>query len=310
MKKYVILLLSTGLVVALLVGVHAWTAKTPPTVKLTAVDEQILYETVDCTGKVELSDSEEVYVDLPCVAGEVFVSAGQAVSKGDPLFTIDMNATQAVLAQLGTSLSGSSLKDDQTVTAPTSGIITEISVRQGNTLDHTTPCAVIAPGENLQIAAVIREKYIQQVQVGQQVEISGVGFSKDVYHGTVTAIATTAHQQYIGSTSETVVDAVVCFNPQETDSSLRVGLNANASIVVGTVENALLIPYNCIGQDEEGREYVYVYHDDGTARRRTITVAREYADGALVVSGISAGERLVQDPDALQGDCVTVCEEG
>lgn len=309
MKKYVLLLLGTVSAIALLLGVRAWTTETPVRVKLTTVEYQTFRQTVECTGKVELSGSEEVFVELPCIAGDVYVTAGQTVKKGDPLFSIDVDATQAVLSQWGTALPDTAFDPDESVTAPVSGVVTEISVKKGQTMDSSAPCAVIAPGENLQIAATIREKYLQQVAVGQKAEITGVGFAREVYHGTVTYIASTAHQQYGGTSGETVVAAVVSLDPDQADSSLRVGLNAKASIVVNTMENALLIPYNCIAQDEGGTEYVYLYGDDGIARRHTITVHQDSADGALVVSGISAGDRLVQDPDLLEGDRV-LCEEG
>lgn len=311
MKKYAALLITTALVIGLLVGIRMWVAPRPVEVRLVTINGQTVRQTVDCSGRVELSESEEVYCDLLCVAGDVYVTAGQRVEAGDPLFAVDVDATQAVLSQLGQAVNGD-INDmtSYTVTAPAAGMVTELNVRRGEVTDPSVPCAVIAPGEKLQIAAVIREKYLQQIKVGQRVEISGVGFEKPVYHGTVVSIADVARQQYVGAVNETVVDAVVMFDSGETDQSLRVGLGATATVVVDTVENGLLVPYDCVSQDEEGNEYVYVYGEDGTARRRLLTVGRECTDGILVVSGISAGERLVQDPEQLSGEYVSVCEAG
>ncbi len=307
MKKYLLLFIGTAAVAAAVLGVGRVVSPPPVTVSLVTATEQTVRQTVDVSGRVEAAESTSVFAPLPCIAGEVFVTAGQTVSAGDPLFEVDAEATKAVLAGFGSAVSDDTLQ--QEVFAPVSGVISSIAVTQGGAVDPTVACAIIAGGDGIQVAAVIREKYLQQVAVGQAVEITGLGFSKEVYRGTVAAIADSAHQQLSGTASETVVDAVICFHSEDIDDSLRVGLNAKATIVVNTLENALLIPYDCITQTETGEEYVYVYESDGYATRTPITVAEELADGALVVSGVSAGARLARQPELLAGDRVA-CREG
>lgn len=306
MKKYAVLLIGTALCIGALFGIRAWRQPQPTAVKAVTLEAQTVRQTVDCSGRVELGESTEVFFDIPCVAGEVYVTVGQQVEKGDPLFAVDMSATKAVLSQMGSPLPDSMDTASHTVTATAAGTVTTLNVQTGSVTDPTVPCAVIAPGQGVQIAAVVREKYLQQVKVGQTVEITGVGFEKPVYRGTVFSLSDTARQQYVGTVSETVVDAVVIFNEGETDASLRVGLGATASIVVDTVENGLLIPYDCLAQDEEGNEYVYICNENGTATRRVITPSRECADGVLALSGVSAGDRLVCDPEQLTGETVMV----
>lgn len=307
MKKYILLLLCTVIVGGAVMGAGIFLSPQPVTVSLVTATEQQVRKTVECSGKVEAAGSTNVFAPIACVAGDVFVTVGQTVQAGDPLFSVDTEATKAVLAGFGAPVTDGLLAKE--VVAPVSGVISAVNVTAGGAVDPTAACAVIAAGEGIQIAAVIREKYLQQVAVGQTVEITGVGFEKPVYHGTVTAIADVAHQQYVGSTPETVVATVIDVDPAERDESLRVGLNAKATIVVTVLENALLIPYTCIGQTDQGEEYVYVYHTDGYADRTPITVAEEFPDGALVVSGIAAGTTLVQHPDTLRGERVA-CREG
>lgn len=49
------------------------------------------------------------------------------------------------------------------------------------------------------------------------------------------------------------------------DASLRVGLNAKAAVQVSSIPDALVVPYECVLQDEEGDEYVYAYADGRAA---------------------------------------------
>ena len=211
---------------------------------------------------------------------------------------------QQVLSTLGGA--GTGITVDSTVTAPISGVIQTLNVQTGGIAGNTEPCAVIGGGDGVSVTVSVRERNVASIAVGQAVELSGVAFSKDVYHGTVASIADTAHQELVGTLSATVVDAVVLIAEDEVDASLRAGLNARATVITEVIEQALPIPYDCIGQDEEGREYVYVYRNNGTVERVIPTFGDTCADGVLVVSGLASGDRLVRNPDALSGRTVAV----
>ena len=307
MKKYNWLVLGTVAAIGLIFGIGMLIKPARVTVKLITVHPQTVQQTVNCTGRVESSDSRAVYVEVPCVADAVYVREGQRVKQGDPLFSIDIEATKQALSQLATSLPDSLTEVSQNeVTAPASGVVSSLNVQAGAVTDPSQPCATITSGEGVQITVAIRERYLPQVQLGQAVIVTGVAFSKEQYSGTLTSIASSAHQQYIGTVSETVVDAVISLNEGEVDMSLRTGLNAQAAIITRTFEDALLVPYDCLTQNETGEECVYVYRADGTVQRQSVEVAGEYATGVLVVSGLSAGERVAQNPENLSEPCVKV----
>ena len=310
MKKYVWLAIVTCLAVVTIFGIKTLTVQEAISVKLITVEPQTVQQTVRCTGKVQAAESQPVYVEIPYVAKEVYVKEGQAVSKGDVLFSVDAEATRQALSQLAGALPGGVTEvTDTTVKSPVSGVVASVSVCPGEIVDYTQPCATIASGEGMEIAVAIRERYLPRVQIGQKVIVTGVAFSKEQYSGTLTTIASSAHQEYIGSVSETVVDAVISLDEGMTDASLRSGLNAEAEIITQIDEDVLLIPYDCITQNAEGEECVYVYQGSGVAEQKCIEAQREYADGVLVVSGVSAGERLVQAPENLSGKRVAVQAE-
>ncbi|MBO5929404.1 MAG: efflux RND transporter periplasmic adaptor subunit [Clostridia bacterium] len=307
MKKYIWLVSVTGLVIAMVFGAGKVFAKKPMAVSVVTINEQTVRQTVKCNGKVQAGDSREVFLETPCVAGTVYVKEGDRVKKGQRLFAVDKEATQAVLSQWTNDVADSVLEEvlAKEVVAPIDGVVTALNVRAGETTDYTVPCAVIASGNVRQIAVSVKEQFLPLVQEGQSVAVTGVAFSK-TYHGTLRNIATSARQQYTGTVAETVVDAVVSLDEGSADSALRVGLNAQAEIIVDTVEKALLLPYETVGQSENGEEFVYVYDGRETVRRRAVVLGRETADGILVVSGISAGERVVQEPEGLSGKQITV----
>ncbi len=306
MKKYIWLVLGTGLAVALIFGIRAVTSSETASVSLVTLEPQTVRHTVVCSGKIEAADGQSVYTDTPCVVGTVMVQEGQYVKKGDTLFTVDAAATEQALSQLSPSLSGASGLVSENVTATATGVVTSLNVKAGDVVSHTKPCAVIASGGDVQIVVAVRERHLSQVKVGQTAEITGAAFPDAQYIGTVGKIAESAHQQYVGTVSETVVDAVIALSGGTDDERLKTGLNTKVSIVTGQQEGVLLIPYDCLAQNEKGEEYVYVYTGGEFARRRAVELGEEYAEGVLVVSGLSAGDRLVQNPEALSGEQVRV----
>lgn len=59
-------------------------------------------------------------------------------------------------------------------------------------------------------------------------------------------------------------------------------------MIVDSLPDALIVPYGCVNQDDDGQEYVYLY-EDGRAVRRDIAVSEELGGGYLLADGASAG---------------------
>ncbi len=315
MKKYVVLAVTTCMAIGVIIGCGAIIKKTPVGVSVVELQPQPMEQTVTCTGKVESADNESVILEIPCVAGQVYVEPGQRVEQGDVLFSVDVEATKAAMAQVG-GVGAAQIPDSAIltqVTAPISGILSTLDVTEGELTAAQKPCAVIANSETLQVAIAIREQDLQKVALGQRVTIKGSGFREPLYTGILTEMAASARQQYVGSTTETVVDAVVSFDSGCVDDSLRVGLNAKALITISETPDALVVPYECVLQDEEGTEYVYVCVDeDGKTRavRRNILSGEEWSAGFHAVSGLQAGDRVISNPEAISRDGTAITIRG
>ena len=106
MKKYGILAVVTLLAISGILAAERWSEKEVAAVELYTMQPQAVEQTVVCTGTVESADSRNLYLDTPCIAGQVFFSAGQKVNKGDVLFTVDVDATKDALAAVGSSDTG------------------------------------------------------------------------------------------------------------------------------------------------------------------------------------------------------------
>ena len=307
MKKYVALGAVTVLSLAgvLLAG---WTMKKSVTeVDIYTVSPQLVEQTVTCSGKVESAESREVYADISCIAEQVLVKAGDRVNKGDVLFTVDVDATKQVLATAG-GISPEMVPDGtvhKELTAPVSGIVTALNVSSGELTDAGKPCVVISSSEALQVKIAINEKNIRNLSLGQSASISGTAFTKPQYSGQVTYISSSARQQYVGNVSETVVDATITLSPAEVDESLRIGLSAKAKVTIGSTPDAMVVPYEYVLQDEDGREFVYLYRE-GSAVKQVIETGSELGIGFEVTKGLQAGDQVITQPEKITRDGTAV----
>lgn len=305
------LLLLTALAVSGMLFYDVATEQAVLTVETVTISRQTVNETVICAGTVTAADGVEVYPSVPCVAGEIAVEVGDRVKEGDVLLTVDRTATLAMAVGAGMTEAQSVMASaalPETVTAPSAGTVSAIGAVSGAMLGTDTPCVILSEGDGICISVAVRESLLPRVTVGQKVAVSGVAFTKGIYTGTVREIASSARTRVNGTTSETVVDAVVALDEGQADASLLLGLSAKAVITVATREDVLTVPYDCLAQDDSGECYVYrVKHE--VAQRVYVTIEEELSGGAVITAGIDSGDVLVREPEQLEGECVKVKTE-
>jgi hypothetical protein len=61
-------------------------------------------------------------------------------------------------------------------------------------------------------------------------------------------------------------------------------------------ENALLLPYDYVGQDEQNREYVMTIWQ-GRARKKLIATGLELEELVEIQAGLEPGELALQNPE-------------
>ena len=90
--------------------------------------------------------------------------------------------------------------------------------------------------------------------------------------------------------------------------SLIPGLAVKARINCGVYENAIVIPYSAIEQDENGAEYVYRY-ENGYVKKEYLNSVYENDDGVVVESGFTENDLIVEHPSEDLADGMAVMAE-
>ena len=301
MKKYIALAIACA---ALAAGVSylpaAVEASVPAAVSISPT-EVYYSESVNTSGTLCYIGQGDVTSALPLVLSEFEVEEGDHVEVGDVIARVDRKASETFISSLGkvsqlaaatASLSTAMSLIPEEKTSDRSGTVIS-TAGAGAAVESGTSIATIAGTDSLVLTSAVSELNIARIQPGQPVEFTLSAYPDDVFTGTVSKIAGSARSQYSGAVLETVVDVLI--SPDSTDPRLRSGLTADVRFQLSDPRKICVLPYNAIGQDEEG-EYVYLL-EDGAAVKHKIFTGAEFSDGTEVIKGATINDKVFLDPE-------------
>lgn len=261
-----------------------------PKVDYVKAEVKSTQKSVTVSGKITSEKTKIQTADCPYVIKEVLVNVGDTVKKGDKIITIDYQKTKILFAQRELNYTGG-----ETVEADFSGTINSLFVQPGAVTSENSQLLTIIDTSSLCATLNISEDVYPLIKKGQQVIISGNALGNKTYTGKIKKIGAIATQN---ATSGTSVAAIVKIN--NPDSRLKVGFNIKAKIRIKTIKNALIVPSECVSQDDNG-EFVYKLVN-ATASKHYIKTDEITENGTIVKSGVKKGDYIVSNPTSLQND--------
>ena len=294
-----------------------------PRVRLTGPVYDNVDDVINCTGTVKAA-SYGVFPENASMVTNVFASVGDRVRSGQRLASVDVNdyavsASAPVLPNAealldairqggasGLNLSGletllpslqaqdyvSVITKNSVITAPASGVITQINALKDNYVSALVPMFVVTDLSDMTLEVKVSENKIHQIEKGQYVRISGSGFDGRSYDGYVETISPVAKTDLLNQDTAYVSVTIRILEP---DDKIVPGFTANGAIYIATREHVKKLALECILQDETGQEYVFVY-EDGSVMRRDVTCSYTSSDYVEVI-GIEPDELVVYAPE-------------
>jgi RND family efflux transporter MFP subunit len=155
-------------------------------------------------------------------------------------------------------------------------------VNVGEQVDGTAaqPLLEIANLDQVELAAGVPARQVSRVRVGQRVAVVSDAYPDQSFAGGVVAMAPAVDPE-----TNTTLARISVHNPGQL---LKVGMYAQARIVVGVRPKVLTVPASAIARGEAGTA-VYVAAN-GIAQRTPVVVGLETADGVEIVSGVAEGQ--------------------
>jgi multidrug efflux pump subunit AcrA (membrane-fusion protein) len=176
-----------------------------------------------------------------------------------------------------------------TLAAPFPGLVTERQADPGSLATPGAPLLTVEREGNLRLETSIDESRLGLVRIGEQVEVE-----IDALNRTVTGRV---------AESEPLIDAATRTFTAKIDlpsvPGLRAGMFGRAAFAGGERE-ALLVPQSAVLERGQVRS-IYVVEGD-TARLRLVTLGEARDNRREILSGLTAGEKIILAPPPLLTD--------
>ncbi|WP_339735406.1 efflux RND transporter periplasmic adaptor subunit [uncultured Sunxiuqinia sp.] len=170
------------------------------------------------------------------------------------------------------------------VRAPFNGVITKLPYyTQGTRVANGTEVVSLMSYEKLQLEVNLPEKYINQLEQGQQVRVMNYTLPEDTLQGEVKELSPA-----ISTETRTFAGKLSIDND---DLKLRPGMFVQAEIILDRKDSVIVIPKDVIISNQRGKSVFIV--EQGTAEQKQVTLGYENQDRVEITSGLKANDRLV-----------------
>jgi len=312
--------------------------ESPIGVTTATVVNQSVVERLNFSGTVEAGQTIPLSFEMTGTVQSVLVEAGDAVSKGQLLATIDKtdarNMYEMTLAkqkqaqdaydrlksvyekgslpevkwiEMQTNLeqANSSLKIAENnlkkceLKSPVSGIVGTRNVEPGmSALSLTGAPIEIVDLKTVNIKISIPEKEIGKLKKGTLSTFTVGALGGKEFDGKVTTISPVADR--LSRTYEAKIQV------NNRGGELKPGMVCDVRIDIADSQKRLLLPYLCVSKDNENQQYVYlVDKKSNTAQKRIVTTGNYYDKFLEITSGLNEGDLVVKNgKDKLTNNCL------
>ncbi len=172
------------------------------------------------------------------------------------------------------------------IKAPFDGVVTRVDVDLGSTVSAGRVVLAIADPSEYRVKLNIDEIDIAKIQVGQDVTITLDAYRGENIPATVTEVASVA------TTVQGVVNYVVTVTLRNSQMPIKIGMTADANIVVAQKDNVLLLSNRAIRA--AGKSYfVTLQKSPGETQEIQIQAGLANDQETEVVSGLTEGQVVV-----------------
>ena len=287
-----------------------------PLVVIDVAHSQDVAQSKSYTANVEAENVNNIAPATPNRIKTIAVDAGDRVTKGQILVTLDRanidqllinleqiereynravqlleigGGTQQAVDQLKAQLDAArsqydNLLENTVLTSPITGVVTARNYDPG---DMTGNLPVLTVGQLSPVVKVligISENDMALVRKGMPVTVALDAFPDETFEGTVNRIYPT-----IDTSTRTFMAEVRIANPGE---RIKPGMFARVGFDMGTKHNVVVPDRAVVKQTGSGNKYVYTY-SNGRVAYKKVELGQRLGDSYELISGINDGDTVV-----------------
>ncbi|HEV2112611.1 MAG TPA: efflux RND transporter periplasmic adaptor subunit [Terriglobales bacterium] len=203
----------------------------------------------------------------------------------------DLQNTEQSLHVLGVTNPDSVLKSSAVpelpLLAPIGGEVVDQEAAPGLLLQAgQTQCFTISDMSTVWVLVNVYQQDLPYVHAGDPVTIQTDAYQQS-FDGKISYISAA-----LDPTSRTLQARIVTHNPGE---QLKKDMYVTASVVAGTIKNALTVPDAALLRNAENQPYVYISMGDGKFAERDVKTATASEGKTQVVVGLKPGDKVVAE---------------
>lgn len=172
------------------------------------------------------------------------------------------------------------------ITAPYSGIITELFVEEGELLSIGTPVLEMADESTMEVDAVIDEVDVGKLRIGQDVKLTFDAFKEKQSLGKILEIS-----PYITTTKEQNRTVNIKVGITTGQDGILVGMSTDVEVITGRAKDVLYLPTNAIIEKADG-QFVFIA-EKGVAKEKKIKTGLSNWDTSEVIEGLREGDEVI-----------------
>ncbi|MGA3127858.1 MAG: efflux RND transporter periplasmic adaptor subunit [Candidatus Korobacteraceae bacterium] len=204
----------------------------------------------------------------------------------------DFGAAEQSLKILGISkpeaVVGKPAVSEIPVLSPIAGEVVERLVSPGQVIQGgATQVFTISNMSSVWVLANIFQKDLPYVHLGDSVTVTADSYAGTEFHGKISYIAAA-----LDANTRTLQARIDVKNPQ---GQLKKDMYVFATVQAETIQNALTVPAAAVLRDAENQPFVYVVNQNNEYGRRSVTLGVSAEGNTQIVSGVTAGDRVVGD---------------
>ncbi|EAJ3114370.1 efflux RND transporter periplasmic adaptor subunit [Campylobacter coli] len=192
--------------------------------------------------------------------------------------------------------------DYTTITAPIDGVVINVAVDEGQTVNanQNTPTIVrIANLDEMEIKMEIAEADVNKIKIGTELEFSLLNDPQKTYRASIASIdpadteVSDSSSSYSSSSSSSsnAIYYYAKFYVQNKDNFLRIGMSIQNEIVVASVKDVIAVPTYAIKNDAKGY-YVEILQNQ-KAVKKYVKFGIKDSINTQILEGVDENEELI-----------------
>ncbi|MFY9310551.1 MAG: efflux RND transporter periplasmic adaptor subunit [Bacteroidia bacterium] len=291
-------------------------------VSVAVLKPEVFRNYIDVQGRVDADENVAISTEMPGTITRINVKVGDNVNKGDVLAETDARTIQQSIADLQTNydlvtqifdkqknlwdqkigtevqfLQAKTNKESMEkkmamlqqqlsmskIISPISGTVDAVDIKLGQMVAPGMPAIRVINFSNLKVKADVAETYASKIKKGSEVIV----FFPDMDDTLKTKVNFVSRA--INPASRTFLVEVLLDNKKEYHPNMVARLNVND---YQSAQPAITVPVRTIQKDENNASFVFVA-ENGIAKKRIVTLGKEYSGKAEIKSGLNENDLLV-----------------